>query len=275
VPDASQLAELARIATEAVNIAGEMLRTRDPGDVIMKGDRDPATEVDYAIEHAVRDFLLAEIPDIPFLGEEDGQVGSSESGLVWALDPIDGTVNFIHGIPLCGVSLGLIDGSQPAVGIVDLPFLNMRYRAVRGAGAFRGERRLEVARIASIDHAVVCLGDYAVGEDSEVKNAQRFSITRSLVAKVERVRMLGSAATDLAWMAEGTVTASVMLSNKPWDTMAGVLIAREAGAVVTDIDGAPHTTSSDSTIAAPPQLIEKLLRVVNLDMPQGRGHADI
>lgn len=262
MPDASQLADLARIATEAVNIAGEMLRTRDPGDVIMKGDRDPATEVDYAIEHAVRDFLLAEVPDIPFLGEEDGQVGSSESGLVWALDPIDGTVNFIHGIPLCGVSLGLIDGSQPAIGVVDLPFLNMRYRAVRGTGAFKGERRLEVARIASIDHAVVCLGDYAVGEDSDVENAQRFAITQSLVAKVERVRMFGSAATDLVWMAEGTVTATVMLSNKPWDTMAGVLIAREAGARILDVRGNEHTIDSDSTIAVPPQLTGDLLEIL-------------
>lgn len=263
MPDASQLAELARIATEAVDIAGEMLRTRDPGDVIMKGDRDPATEVDYAIEHAVRDFLLAEVPGIPFLGEEDGQVGSNDSGIFWALDPIDGTVNFIHGIPLCGVSLGLVDGNQSAIGIVDLPFLNMRYQAVRGAGAFKGARRLEVARIASIDHAVVSLGDYAVGERSELKNSQRFSITQSLVAKVERVRMFGSAATDLAWMAEGSVTASVMLSNKPWDTMAGALIARESGASVLDIYGNEHSIDSRSTVAVPPQLADDLIAILN------------
>lgn len=262
MPDASELAELSRIATEAVDRASEILRTRDPGDVVMKSDRNPATEVDYAIEHATREFLLAEAPEIPFLGEEDGQVGSSDSGMYWALDPIDGTVNFIHGIPLCGVSLGLVDGKQPALGVVDLPFLNMRYSAVRGAGAYRGDCRLNVARIAAIDHAVVSMGDYAVGEDSRSKNALRLAMTKSLVEKVERVRMFGSAATDLVWTAEGSVTACVILSNKPWDTMAGVLVAREAGALVLDINGQEHTTESGSTIAVPPQLASRLLELL-------------
>jgi myo-inositol-1(or 4)-monophosphatase len=239
-----------------------MLRSRDPGDIVMKSDRNPATEVDYAIESATREFLLAEVPEIAFLGEEDGQVGSIDSDLYWALDPIDGTVNFIHGIPLCGVSLGLVDGKQPALGIVDLPFLNMRYRAVRGAGAYRGDRRLGVARIASIDHAVISLGDYAVGTDSDTKNAQRFTMTQSLVSRVERVRMFGSAATDLVWTAEGSVTACVILSNKPWDTMAGVLVAREAGALVLDLNGAPHSVESATTIAVPPQLATELLSLL-------------
>lgn len=119
--------------------------------------------------------------------------------------------------------------------------MNMRYSAVRAAGAYRDDRRLSVARIAAIDHAVVSLGDYAVGNDSGAKNIERFAMTQCLVAKVERVRMFGSAATDLVWTAEGSVTACVILSNKPWDTMAGVLIAREAGALVVDLDGAPHT----------------------------------
>lgn len=262
MPDASELAALSQIASEAVDRASKMLRTRDPGDVVMKSDRNPATEVDYAIERATRDFLLAEVPDIPFLGEEDGQVGSSDSGLYWALDPIDGTVNFIHGIPLCGVSLGLVDGNQPALGVVDLPFLNMRYSAVRGGGAYRGDRRLNVARIAAIDYAVVSLGDYAVGNDSGAKNAQRFAMAQNLVAKVERVRMFGSAATDLVWTAEGSVTACVILSNKPWDTMAGVLIAREAGALVLDLSGSPHTVDSASTIAVPSQLAAELLSII-------------
>lgn len=135
MPDASELAELSRMASEAVGRASEMLRTRDPGDVVMKSDRNPATEVDYAIERATRDFLLAEVPEITFLGEEDGQVGANKSGLYWALDPIDGTVNFIHGIPLCGVSLGLVGGDQPAIGVVG-PAVH-EYALQRGTGSGR------------------------------------------------------------------------------------------------------------------------------------------
>lgn len=271
MPDASELAELSRIAHEAVDRASEMLRTRDPGDVTMKSDRNPATEVDYAIEQETREFLRNETPHIPFLGEEDGKYGPKDSDLVWTLDPIDGTVNFIHGLPLCGVSLGLLDEIQPVIGVVDLPFLGSRYSAIHEAGSYRDSVRLGAAPIASIDHAVVSLGDYAVGPDAEEKNSPRFELTRRLAGKVERIRMLGSAATDLVWTAEGLVTACIILSNNPWDTMAGVLIAREAGALVLDIHGQQHSVNSTSTVAVPPQLSTELIQLIRSAGEHERG----
>ncbi|MER5647274.1 inositol monophosphatase family protein [Streptosporangium sp. NPDC002524] len=91
------------IAEQAVTIAGEIVKTRLPGAVTAKGDRDMATEVDYAVEHAARDFLSRETPEIGFVGEEEGAKAVAESGLKWVLDPVDGTVDFLHGLPLAAL----------------------------------------------------------------------------------------------------------------------------------------------------------------------------
>lgn len=227
----------------------------------MKGDRDPASDVDYAVEREIRAFLLDTAPDVGFLGEEDGRFGSSEAGFMWALDPIDGTVNFINGVPLCGVSLGLVHNEHPVLGVIDLPFLRCRYSAFDGAGAFRGTERIH-ARGERLADSIVAVGDYAVGDGSETKNAERLRITSALAGTAQRVRMFGSAAVDLAWVAEGRIGASVMLANKPWDTVAGVLLAREAGAVVLDAYGATHTLRSASTVAAAPNLEAQLIAVL-------------
>jgi myo-inositol-1(or 4)-monophosphatase len=250
--------ELLPIAVEAVDRASTMLRERSPGQITIKGDRDPATEVDYAIEREVRAFLLDVAPDVGFLGEEDGQFGNSDAGFMWALDPIDGTVNFIQGVPLCGVSLGLVHNERPVLGVIDLPFLNCRYSALDGAGAFRGTERIH-ARGERLADSIVAIGDYAVGEGSDAKNAERLRITSALASTVQRVRMFGSAAVDLAWVADGRIGGSVMLANKPWDTTAGVLLAREAGAIVSDLQGLPHSMRSTTTVAAGPNLHASLI----------------
>jgi hypothetical protein len=110
------------VAVDAVALASDLVRTRMPGLLTAKGDRDMSTEVDYAVERAVRDFLHDKTPDIAFLGEEEGATGAPGAELLWALDPIDGTANFVHGIPLCGISLGLVHRNRPVVGVIDLPF---------------------------------------------------------------------------------------------------------------------------------------------------------
>ena len=257
------LAELLPIAIEAVDRAARMIRERPAGYVTMKGDRDPATDVDYAVEREIRDLLASRAPEVGFLGEEDGQFGSSESGLMWALDPVDGTVNFIHGIPLCGVSLGLVRDTQPVLGVIDLPFLTLRYSAMLGAGAFCGAERIHVSEVSRLDEAVIAIGDYATGEAAELKNSERIRITQRLASRVERVRMFGSAAVDLAWVAEGRIAGSVMLTNKPWDVTAGVLLAREAGAEVVDRHGRQHGPGSESTVAVGPLLSSSLLSILS------------
>jgi myo-inositol-1(or 4)-monophosphatase len=250
------------VAQEAVALASDLVRTRMPGLLTAKGDRDMATEVDYAVERAVRDFLRDKTPDVAFLGEEEGTSGAGNAELMWALDPIDGTANFVHGIPLCGISLGLIHRSQPVIGVIDLPFLGTRYSAAQHTGAYVGDRRIQASMTTNLTDAIVSIGDYAVGEDAQEKNRLRLALNKRLAEQVQRVRMLGSAATDLAWVAEGKLDASLTLSNKPWDTAAGVLLAREAGAVVIDKDGTDHTLNSAATIAAAPGIANQITALI-------------
>jgi myo-inositol-1(or 4)-monophosphatase len=249
------------VAERAVAIADEIIRTRAPGVITAKGDRDMATEVDYAVEDAVREFLFRETPEIGFLGEEEG-VGRLSDGPMWVLDPVDGTANFLHGIPLCGVSLGLVDNDQPALGVIDLPFLGLGYSAAERAGATVNGAEIRVSDARELQDAIVAIGDYAVGEDADERNRPRLALTRELAARVQRVRMFGSAAIDLAWVADGRIDANIMLSNNPWDTAAGVIIAREAGAAVIDLDGNPHSMSAHATIAASPKLVAGLMELI-------------
>ncbi|WP_199513320.1 inositol monophosphatase family protein [Nucisporomicrobium flavum] len=266
-------ADLLPIAHQAVDLSRDMMRTMQPGTLTAKGDRDMASEVDYAIEERVRAFLAEKTPDIGFLGEENGTSGGTDK-LMWALDPVDGTVNFVHGSPLCAISLGVITENRSVLGVIDLPFLGGRYSAVEGRGAELDGQRIHVSSVTDISEAVVAIGDYAVGERAEEKNRQRFAMTERLAAKVQRIRMHGSAAIDLAWLAAGKVDVIAMLANKPWDTAAGVVIAREAGAEVVDSYGRPHSLTARSSIAANSQLIPHILGLVTenrLDGQSGDG----
>ncbi|GAA3146850.1 inositol monophosphatase family protein [Nonomuraea roseoviolacea] len=252
---------LLSIAEQAVTIAADIIRTKAPGVVTAKGDRDMATEVDYAVEDSVRDFLTRETPEIGFLGEEEG-LSHAGKGLLWALDPVDGTVNFLHGLPLCAVSLGLIQDNTSVLGVIDLPFLGTCYTAAEGAGAHANGTPIHVSDTRDLDAAIVAIGDYAVGTNAEERNRPRLALTHELAARVQRIRMFGSAAIDLAWVAHGKTDALIMLSNNPWDTAAGIIIARQAGAAVLDLDGSPHTTTSRATIAAGPALVADLFTLI-------------
>lgn len=255
-------ADLLRVANAAVDIArGIMFRT-DPGLITSKGDRDMASEVDYAIEQAVREHLEIHTPNISFLGEEEGGGNPDDDNLTWVLDPVDGTANFIRGIPMCAISLGLIDGKEGALGIIDLPFMDVRYSALKGNGAYCGNRRIQVSEVSNLTNAIVTMGDYAVGDSAAARNKPRLDLTTKLAGRVQRIRMLGTAALDLVWLADGKTDASIALSNKAWDMTAGVVIAREAGASVVDSSGADHNFDSSVTIGTNTGLLPQLLPII-------------
>jgi myo-inositol-1(or 4)-monophosphatase len=249
------------VAIQAAEIAAEMMRTTRPASLTEKHDRDLVSDVDLAIERRVRGHLATATPAIGFLGEEEGPSGTP-SGWLWTLDPIDGTSNFAHGIPLCATSLALLHNGRPVLGVIDAPFLGQRYHAIDGHGAYAGSHRLSASSTARLKDAIVAVGDYATGPRADHKNEQRLALTVQLAPRVHRVRMLGTAALDLAWVAEGRFDASITLSNKPWDTAAGVVLAREAGATVVDNDGTDHRFDSAATIAGPDALISQLLPLI-------------
>lgn len=244
----SEHAALLDVAREAVAKATGIVRSRPSFSVSAKGDRDLVTDVDTAVEDALREFLTAETPEIGVLGEERGRSGVG-GGRWWALDPIDGTANFARGIPLCGISLALVDGEHSTVAAIALPYLGVTYTAARGEGAYANGERVGASDATHLRDAMIAVGDFAIGELAEEKNRARLLLLSDLGARAQKIRMLGTAAIDLAWVADGKLDAALILSNNPWDTMAGVLLVREAGGAVVDRDGSEHTVDSSSTIA--------------------------
>ncbi|MDO3650848.1 inositol monophosphatase family protein [Nocardia mangyaensis] len=235
------------LAREAAAVGANMLASARPSTVRLKGDRDYVTDLDLEIERTVRGYLAAATPSFSFLGEESAGY-DSDSEYRWVLDPIDGTSNFVHGIPLCAVSLALLHGDKTVVASIVAPFLGQAFHASKGGGSYANDEQIFASGAREISSAMVSIGDYAVGQDAPGKNLERLKVTAALAGQAERVRMLGAASLDLAWLAQGRTDACVILANKPWDTAAGVLLAREAGAVINDTRGAPHSLSALTTV---------------------------
>ena len=249
-------------AEHAVGVGARLLRQGRShiGALIAKGDRDFATDVDVRIESAVKAALEAATPGIPFLGEEGG--GADGAPAHWALDPIDGTINFARDSPLCAISLSLVVAGQPVLGIIDAPLLGEHFVARAGRGAYLNGARIETLAVPGLHEAIVAVADFKVGVGSEEENRVHLGLLQRLASRCLRVRMHGSAALDLAWLATGRVNATVMLSNLPWDVTAGLLLVREAGGSVFDHDGSPHDASSRFTLASVPSLAAPVCRIV-------------
>ncbi|MFI1700352.1 inositol monophosphatase family protein [Streptomyces bobili] len=256
-PELLALLDLARTVTER---AEQQLRDLTPDLIIAKGDRDMVTNVDLAIEREARTALLDGAPGIGFVGEEEG--GDTGADTHWIIDPVDGTANFIRGLPLCGISLALVHHGVPVLGVIHLPLIGRRYWAAQGLGAYRDGQRISAAGTSTLPEAMIAVGDYGTGSDGPDRNRVALAIQAHLAEKAQRVRMLGSAAVDLAFVADGTLDATITLGNHDWDMAAGVVLAREAGAVVMDTDGSPHTPASLTTIATAPGLRDAVLDIV-------------
>ena len=243
-------------ANAAVGIAEGIIRTGSEHAVAFAGGRHRVTPTDVAIERAMRVSLHHAAPEVGFLGE-----GARASGLAWVLDPIGGAVNFARGVPLSAISLALLHYSEPVIGMVSVPAEGVRYTAVNGLGANRDGTPIRVSDCTDLRSAIVAMGDFSAGRHAVERVAAGIRITAILAERARRVRMLGSSAVDLAWVASGRLDAAVLLSNEPRDA-AGALVAREAGAIVTDLDGRSHGFASPATVAAAPGISDMLLATV-------------
>ena len=221
---------LLTIAHEVVDHAVTLFNGATNHELTHKGDRDYATETDYRIERELRDRLAKATPGIGFLGEEVGHTGSHDRW--WCLDPIDGTVNYVHDNPLCGVSLALVEEDKTTIGVIDLPRLGTRYWATTSTGAYRDEKPIHVSEAQTLGEAVISLGDFAVGAGAADKNEIRLDVLAAMVERVLRLRMIGSAAADLAWVADGKLDGAVIIGSHTWDLAAGLVIAAAAGATI-------------------------------------------
>jgi myo-inositol-1(or 4)-monophosphatase len=212
--------------------------------VSIKGPSDFVTLADTRAEQTLYEELDKARPGYAFLMEESGHRGSDNWAWRWVIDPLDGTTNFLHGIPHWAISIGLErrlpdGGSELAAGLIYAPTTDELYWAEKGAGAFVNDHRLRVSARRELADAVFATGiPFAA-----VTPAHRLAFARtlgSLMPAVAGIRRFGSAALDLAWVAAGRYDGYWELGLKPWDCSAGLLIVREAGGYATDPAGGVH-----------------------------------
>jgi len=233
------VSELLELARRAARTASELLAGARPAEVRGKGNpRDLVTEWDLRSEQAIRGVLAAS--GLPILGEEGGQTGG-DGGARWLVDPIDGTVNFAHGLPLWSISIALERGGAPVVGVVAAPALGWWFEAEAGAGA-RDARGTALAVTAQprLDRALLSTG---FPYDRATNPANNFAEWEHLQRIAGACRRLGCASIDLCLVACGWLDGYWERRLQPWDVAAGALIVTEAGGVVTDTRGGrfdPH-----------------------------------
>lgn len=232
-------------------------------------DTDVVTAADRAVERAVVAALRRARPQDAVLGEEYGEEHGDRSGggaapVRWLLDPIDGTVNYLYGIPWYAVSLAAEVAGEVVAGVVCNAATGDEWTAVAGHGAWRDGARLHGSRQTRLGQALVATG---FGYDP-ARRAHQARVVAGLMAEVRDIRRLGAAALDLCLAAEGAVDGFFEKGLNPWDHAAGGLIAAEAGLTVAGLDGAP--AGSRMLVAAPPALFGALHdRLVELDAAGG------
>ncbi|HEY8471876.1 MAG TPA: inositol monophosphatase family protein [Natronosporangium sp.] len=254
--DGARPQELLAVAKEVVRPAAELanrLRAEGLRQVEAKSsDTDVVTEADKAVERAAVAALRQLRPDDAVLGEEYGEQPRQGSGVRWLLDPIDGTVNYLYGLPWYAVSLAAeVDGAVVA-GVVRNAATGQEWTAAAGEGAWRDGVRLRGSTETRLGHALIATG---FGYDPAQRTRQA-GVLAGLIAEVRDIRRLGAAAIDLCLAADGSVDAYFEEGLNPWDHAAGGLIAAEAGLTVAELDGGP--AGKPVLVAAPPALFGPL-----------------
>jgi myo-inositol-1(or 4)-monophosphatase len=248
--------DLLELAVRLVREAGELARTgrrRALSGIASKSTpTDIVTELDRATERLVSDGLRAARPDDEILGEESG-VSAGSSGVRWVLDPIDGTVNYVYGLPQYAVSLAAQVAGRTVAGVVRNPESGEEWTAVRGGGAWRAGERLRGSAVSTLDQALVGTG---FAYDARVRSEQA-AVAAALLPRIRDIRRFGAASLDLCFAAEGRLDAYYERGLQPWDLAAGALIAEEAGLLVTGLNGDP--AGEAMAVAAPPVLHRQLL----------------
>lgn len=249
-PEQHQRQTFLEIATEAALSAGaklnyyygnlQQVREKDtPGDLI--------TEADLASEKIIIDLLQRHCPEIPIHAEESGQLGgTSDSPLLWMIDPLDGTVNYAHGYPMFSVAIALLYDDKPIVGVVYNPYRDELFRAAEGSGATLNRKPIQVSKTEKLQDSILVTGFAYDRRETKDNNYAEFCC---LTHKTQGVRRGGSAALDLADVACGRLDGYWERGIQPWDMSAGICILREAGGYVTAYDESPVQIRSGRLLA--------------------------
>jgi myo-inositol-1(or 4)-monophosphatase len=228
--------------------AGALIARRFPTPFAVehKGPVDLVTEIDRASQELIAREIRRRRPGHGILGEE-GLDEPGDGGVLWVVDPIDGTTNFVHRFPVFAVSIGVYRGDQALAGVVFNPISKELFTASAGGGARLNGRPIKVSAVSALDQSLLGTGfPYGIREERE-NNLAHFS---AMAVRVQGVRRCGAASLDLCWVACGRLDGFWELSLKPWDIAAGALIVREAGGRVTDFSDTEPGLDGSRTLAS-------------------------
>ncbi|MCT8997926.1 inositol monophosphatase family protein [Chelativorans intermedius] len=251
------------VMVQAAMKAGRSL-ARDFGEVqnlqvSLKGPGDYVSQADRRAEEIVYSELSRARPGYGFLMEESGVREGEDAQHRWLVDPLDGTTNFLHGIPLFAVSIALERQGQLVAAVIYNPAMDELYTAERGGGAFCNDRRMRVAARGRLSDAVVGTGIPHLGRGD---HGQALIDLRNVMAETAGIRRLGAASLDLAYVAAGRFDGFWEDALSPWDIAAGILMIREAGGFVTDRKGGHEMLSTGSVVAGNEAIHRALLKVL-------------
>lgn len=227
-----------------------------------KGRLDPVTEIDRASEAAIVEMITTNRPEDGLLGEEGSARHST--GRRWIIDPLDGTVNYVHGIPHVGVSVALYEQDIPLVGVVHDPMRDEVFAATRGQGSTCNGKPIRVSEVTELHRSVMVTG-FPYDHDQYADAYGR--VVSAVLGNVNGVRRLGSAALDFAWLAAGRFDGYWEYSLGSWDMAAGALLVIEAGGIITDARGGPFAPTIPHFVAANAHLHGALRQIVEPVLP--------
>ncbi|HVX12372.1 MAG TPA: inositol monophosphatase family protein [Pirellulales bacterium] len=220
-----------------------------------KGPSDLVTEADLASQQAIRDVLLGAFPEHGFLAEENEQIASRSDDYRWIVDPLDGTMNYVHGVPNYAVSIGLEQRGEMVVGTVLDPVNDECFTAMKGKGAYLNGRRLSVSTATTMEQALIAVSFAARVRAGDPEIAQ----FNEVMLRAQGTRRMGSSALNLCYLAAGRFDAYWSRSTKIWDIAAGALLVTEAGGLFTDFGGGPFSVSCPQFVSAATQPLHKEL----------------
>ncbi len=251
--------KMLQTAIEAARKAGRMIAERYPGgrSITVKGFRDVVTDADIAAEEVILELIQARFSDHTIVSEE-AKGREISSGYTWVVDPLDGTTNYTHHHPVFAVSIGVLKGGEPLIGVIHDPLRDHTFVAEQGYGARLNDKPIHVSRAASLENALVGL-DW--GHSNEVRERILLFLHR-IVPKCGTLRVLGSATLALAYVAAGWLDAYFHIGLKPWDTAAGMLIITEAGGRCSTLEGEPYRVDLPGCLATNNLIHDELLAVM-------------
>jgi len=246
-------------AQEAARAAADVLmRWQQKFSVRYKGRNDLVTEADLAAQEAIQHVLRERCPAIAFVGEESTPSPGQYSGLCWVVDPLDGTTNYVHGLPCYAVSIGLVENGQPVAGVVFDPLRQEMFTAVRGQGAWLNDTPIRVSDCERLEDALLVTGFPTDCRGKEYV----FAAWRMFALEGQAVRRIGCTSLNLAWLAAGRADGCWSYEIHPWDVVAGWCLVQEAGGLFTAPDGRPYSLHERDFLASNGRIHHQMLEVL-------------